>query len=1035
MIKFKKAYSIKIVSILVSVIFLFTSTTYGLELSKKSHLRKNLDFSKPDAVSTRYLCVLLAASLVESSGKISSSLLENAKSRGIQIENDKEGNVWIYHEQDNIYIATYKDGQFGPKSKEQFNNRNNAEEESLPPRTDWAKVLTKISLKYLFNKTKTSLSNVFFVIIIPVCAVIFEAGHYLVNPFHTKRKTLKNFILVVSLLSMLLITSDTPNRLSIVSLLRDTSEKPQDVSLVKDIDEKSKIPYLGKDYFVFGSTVFSPDGKKLGFYSYQYPFRIIDIETRETLGHGNWSMAPKGKIYVYDLTGKAIKLEIDMDYIYRDDETGLIHVRTDDGKIVEADYIIGNPSSKESYITAMNGKKRALLKPACLAFTRLHDDFIVHAILDTESLSHYFFKQPTSMKLHKELKHAIDTFNPSDVSGKILKIELTRRLIGIEIELGLIPDIKIEKSEILEAYYKLENTSLEKLNNLEDSSVQGIIWNTIANIHPQCKLYYEATKRLGFDENIEILQESLKNLKEGFEEIGNLRYRYREILGISNEFNQTLKKLLSNFLLFNSLSTPKEILSYMKDMFKEDPMIRIIEGPYLRGSIIGEPIRMLVNRGLSEQAEKVSSLSLAHLEALTLEREGYETYLVIGNNLVGVENSKVPEFEYFVIFKEKSTNDWYVMETCDFISRKGLKIENGLYKISDVGNIEEELGLRAIYKIDAKELSLLPNSIKAYLTVKSTPPDYSLSFYSAFRVNLAREDRSLSAIKKAINYRNLELFKVITEKYRINVEFDITDQKRLAIAKSNFVKTVQLLPEKFVSGLKTLKFKEKIPSNSMIVTGVDSLGNLIYSKIKEAGGRVTGNGTIEQASLDLRVSIHEFGHNWEDATPQEIKDIFYNISWLKDGAGFRTIKKKLPDIFARPYGMTTYREDLATMVESYVTEGPLIRKRARMLMEKGEFDLAAKYLFVKYIIFKDFDGTFFEYEIDNNSPAITISEIEFVLENKYASSDISKFITKIKEILDTLAPSPIDSITPIETKIFHDVQEMHQILREKASNL
>jgi len=42
MVKFKKAYSIKIISVIISVVFLFTSTTYGIDLPRKSHLRAPL---------------------------------------------------------------------------------------------------------------------------------------------------------------------------------------------------------------------------------------------------------------------------------------------------------------------------------------------------------------------------------------------------------------------------------------------------------------------------------------------------------------------------------------------------------------------------------------------------------------------------------------------------------------------------------------------------------------------------------------------------------------------------------------------------------------------------------------------------------------------------------------------------------------------------------------------------------------------------------------------------------------------------------
>lgn len=50
------------------------------------------------------------------------NLLEEVEKQGIQIETDKDGNTWIYYEPRNIYITVYKDGQFGPKEREDFDS-------------------------------------------------------------------------------------------------------------------------------------------------------------------------------------------------------------------------------------------------------------------------------------------------------------------------------------------------------------------------------------------------------------------------------------------------------------------------------------------------------------------------------------------------------------------------------------------------------------------------------------------------------------------------------------------------------------------------------------------------------------------------------------------------------------------------------------------------------------------------------------------------------------------------------------------------
>lgn len=134
--KFNKGLNGKIISVIVVIFFLVTNNVYPDTLSTPSqHLRKQIDFNNKEEITPKYLCIMLAAAIHKSlsdghrgetykeilEAVINKyrlpNLLEEIEKQNIQIEIDKEGNVWISHEPDNIYIVVYKDGQFEPKAE------------------------------------------------------------------------------------------------------------------------------------------------------------------------------------------------------------------------------------------------------------------------------------------------------------------------------------------------------------------------------------------------------------------------------------------------------------------------------------------------------------------------------------------------------------------------------------------------------------------------------------------------------------------------------------------------------------------------------------------------------------------------------------------------------------------------------------------------------------------------------------------------------------------------------------------------------
>jgi hypothetical protein len=140
------------------------------------------------------------------------------------------------------------------------------------------------------------------------------------------------------------------------------------------------------------------------------------------------------------------------------------------------------------------------------------------------------------------------------------------------------------------------------------------------------------------------------------------------------------------------------------------------------------------------------------------------------------------------------------------------------------------------------------------------------------------------------------------------------------------------------------------------------------------GGHYTGV-PIERIDLggnvDIHVVMHELIHHWDMTVTQEkpevdLSRIYRGISWNDQG---QCLEGDLSD-FQEAYGMTNSVEDMATFGAAFYTDGNGLRIRVRNQMLQGNFEPAAKYLFVKHFIFQ---GS--EYGLGERSPSLAYSEI------------------------------------------------------------
>ena len=168
----------------------------------------------------------------------------------------------------------------------------------------------------------------------------------------------------------------------------------------------------------------------------------------------------------------------------------------------------------------------------------------------------------------------------------------------------------------------------------------------------------------------------------------------------------------------------------------------------------------------------------------------------------------------------------------------------------------------------------------------------------------------------------------------------------------------------------------------------------------------------------LSVIVHELGHHWdlnltvgfsgEQNTTGDLSLLYHKISWTPekiereiDGWDFGKVPMDRHDFdkddFVDEYSMCNRKEDFACFMEQYVLKGQSLRATIREQIRKGNFELATKYLFVKYLA--NFQGK--DYDLIGGEKGITFGEVEQAKESvpdkSCTNSETFSIIEEIKQ--------------------------------------
>lgn len=149
----------------------------------------------------------------------------------------------------------------------------------------------------------------------------------------------------------------------------------------------------------------------------------------------------------------------------------------------------------------------------------------------------------------------------------------------------------------------------------------------------------------------------------------------------------------------------------------------------------------------------------------------------------------------------------------------------------------------------------------------------------------------------------------------------------------------------------------------------EMLSDIGFERMKKNEGQwfVAGEYGVNHVKFrkpgDICVMVHELAHHWDTGKSSDKSAIFEKISWkgidparhldLFDDGMWMTTPGRSDfdrDDFVREYSLYNPREDLATSVDTYVCAGRGFRERVRDEMKEGNFELAAKYLFIRYVM-------------------------------------------------------------------------------------
>lgn len=621
------------------------------------------------------------------------------------------------------------------------------------------------------------------------------------------------------------------------------------------------------------------------------------------------------------------------------------------------------------------------------------------ALVSVVSRNRRYFEEPPSESLTDELKQMLDQFQPATLNGRKAKFQLAHRWVQLQVLLGK-RTVAVDPRKARETGEALVKRSTAEVKDFKDPQVRRLLWDAIANIHPWFAMAREAADHLGWEEDPEILQYVLSQIQQWWIRLENSRLN--ALADGDGQMTNLTKDLLEEVLFYNGYQTLDDVADGFKTFLGGSARLSreflYIDRPKGSDPALA-PLSLMQAR--LRGFHNVSDVQILLHQAVALQRLGYEvsflSYVPVVNGLEQEEPVKTLSHEWVVMATHPDHSKEAVLFGThrEFLKRFGEETSPGVMRVTRERILEVNQGLPPGFYLSMEEYSLFPLDASTYLKVRDQAlkrrkdsassaellgPGLGLAVESEGELHPQFEQDLAAVYVKTMAQR----FDEIVKETGIKVVTNGLTGSELEIRKAGWGAALGLIPRKLVKDLEKIVFLRETKIFRFREARVEK-GRVVWENVDlEAEGTYSGK-TIESVK-GVSTPVHEIAHHWDVHITNQVHDwrgdlseLFHQISWQSNGRGSwalrKTIDVDIRDFAGRGHGLANEREDIAVNGERYVMDGAVFRADARAAMGEGNYAPAVKYLFAKYLLFLDTDGTSFEYSVGDHSPSITWSEV------------------------------------------------------------
>ena len=628
------------------------------------------------------------------------------------------------------------------------------------------------------------------------------------------------------------------------------------------------------------------------------------------------------------------------------------------------------------------------------------------ALTSLQSLNQRFFGSRPSPPLLAELDRALERFRPDHPRGRIAKLLLAHRRVQMQVLLGR-RQVRIDPEEAGRVLRELLEQQATLPDRLEAGNPQSIrlMWRVLANSHPWYAVAVEAARDLGWQEDPALLAYALSQLQQTWISAQPDGGRRRAADGT---FDRMTSQRLRDLLEFNSLRTLEEVNGFFRQNYRYRSILPTI--PFSAVSPWDEvlhdsfaPISFMD----SLASDSISKFQWLLLQASVLERAGYQTKMVSlaprMDPLVVNEETKHFSREWILLVRDKAdVQRWFGVGSREDLRVLGREpLRNGMVQLTqrEMEDFLQRSPQNVLFQMtplpttawDAR-VTLEAHEQAVQASLPANGPSFSPEPVGGLLGwNRQAASRLFDPLRRTLEAEwvdaMVQRFDQIALELGIRVQADADlPPEELSLHKASLALAIGLIPRKFLEGIRVVRLARALSAEYDHIQVVDGVEIRIPGNHPASGFYAPHSREVATIS-GVQTPVHEFAHHWDlfvttarQAWYGNLSLLYYGISWERDREDRswrrRPGQVQLQNFFESTHALVNEREDIAEAAEYYVFGGRSFRQAAQRGMDNSrDFTLAAKYLFVKYLMFLDRDGRSIVHELGPGERDLTFETV------------------------------------------------------------